>query len=68
MICLVHFASSVSIKAPVTKWMLIQYVMYRWLITMLGLTRVVIKDQKNKANEDNGKRLIAAIDHPIKVG
>ena len=28
MISLVHFASSVSIKAPVTKWMLIQYVMY----------------------------------------
>lgn len=69
MICLVHFTSSVSIKASVTKWMLIQYVMYWWLMsTMLDLTRVVIKDQKNKANEDNCKRLIAVTDHPIKVG
>ena len=25
-------------------------------------------DKKNKAKEDNRKRLIAVIDHPIKVG
>lgn len=69
MICLVHFVSSVPIKAPVTMLMLIQYVSYWWLMSaMLGLARVVTKDQKDKVNEDICKRMIEMTDHPIKIG
>lgn len=51
MICLVHFTSSVSIKASVTKWMLIQYVM----LLMVDVNHVGFDQSSDKRSEKQSK-------------